>query len=1060
MTGHVKSNDAKDKASSDKPARRFDGTLALHRDDDTRLLALRDELGNRGFQAFLRGAAAPRDDPLPAYARLRAERSSAFGVSFDDGGSHLGNPATSITAPLQTAAFNPLQTAGASLTLQRKCACGAGASSLTGECAECSKKKLGLQTKLRINEPGDVYEQEADRVAEQVLAKPLHPHVSSAPPRIQRFTGQASGHADTAPASVDQVLASPGRPLEAALRQDMEQRFGYDFSRVRVHAGAAAEQSARDVDAHAYTVGQSIVFDAGRFAPGTHEGRRLLAHELTHVVQQTGGSPVISREANIQRDSSEASPFPEPKDLVKAHLGDLVMKKYTRIAKRLVQIVATHPQPARYLQDFFAYANEEISGAEDNIGAEMVEGLTEGQLDALAATEEGRYALTLIYKAIITGDASDYERKHANLVLFAKARLDSPDKFAELTTHQRDGRKTRIFPVRFMRVTGGDYAPPEVTLRPDGMLRVKYPLQSKTPMFAQDIRTLGDVFGAGDLVNVNQVVGIRDYESGGTVQYLPALALIDYANRATESTGGKIIEVSAIAATFGFGGGLVAGGRAAAGELAAARITYTAIWGARIKKGMQILDTVANVVGIAAFIINEQREWISKKLGAPGRFLVHCADVASSAVAIYGFARLAQGGAKMMNDFRKASKAARAEAKSLREAKKLSAEEAGIIDDLDVQVAKVADDVDNAAATQARDAPSTTKSGAGSHADDLSKKPSVLEPADVDQIHVSAKRRDIPAKELESQADGLATKAGDPGNVKAPETGPVDAEMTIDGHKFKRNRKSRKWCRYTTEKCDLDLSKRVNTNVDAAVAARRAQRDAARRHLEELRKQPPKRGSVGPGWDHKNFPEGPGRRWQPGDPPDMPTGGNYPTFSTIRQRSWKNLAHNEIELRKAGAKRYTGRAPDITPVEGLTDAELATIRKTGASRPGYEIEHARIPQRVGRMMEEAGLPANDARRLSKTGDPSNLDPLPQEMHALVDQRAHQWKHRNPSLKASIDDRIEFPLRSMRNDEIQDFVDEVRKQKIDLGNTDAGKTLRKALQDEKDARGHSAKWTVP
>ena len=68
-----------------------------------------------------------------------------------------------------------------------------------------------------------------------------------------------------------------------------EPRFGHDFSQVRVHSGGAAEQSAREVNANAYTVGQNIVFGAGRFAPDTHEGRRLLAHELTHVVQQKVG---------------------------------------------------------------------------------------------------------------------------------------------------------------------------------------------------------------------------------------------------------------------------------------------------------------------------------------------------------------------------------------------------------------------------------------------------------------------------------------------------------------------------------------------------------------------------------------------------------------------------------------------------------------------------------------------------------------------------------------------------------------------------------------------------
>ncbi len=68
----------------------------------------------------------------------------------------------------------------------------------------------------------------------------------------------------------------------------MEQRFAYDFSQVRVHPGAAAEQSAQDVNANAYTVGHDIMFATGRFAPETHQGRRLIAHELTHVVQQSG----------------------------------------------------------------------------------------------------------------------------------------------------------------------------------------------------------------------------------------------------------------------------------------------------------------------------------------------------------------------------------------------------------------------------------------------------------------------------------------------------------------------------------------------------------------------------------------------------------------------------------------------------------------------------------------------------------------------------------------------------------------------------------------------------
>ena len=171
--------------------------------------------------------------------------------------------------------------------LQRKCACGSHTVA-GGECPECAKKKSGLQRKLAIGASNDPLELEADRVAEQVMAAPTYPAVSGAAPSIQRFTGQAAERTDIASSSVDRVLAGSGRPLEPALRHDMEQRFSRDFSRVRVHTDSMAGDSAREVNAHAYTVGRDIVFGAGRYAPDTARGRKVLAHELTHFVQQDG----------------------------------------------------------------------------------------------------------------------------------------------------------------------------------------------------------------------------------------------------------------------------------------------------------------------------------------------------------------------------------------------------------------------------------------------------------------------------------------------------------------------------------------------------------------------------------------------------------------------------------------------------------------------------------------------------------------------------------------------------------------------------------------------------
>ncbi|HLH73800.1 MAG TPA: DUF4157 domain-containing protein, partial [Chloroflexota bacterium] len=107
--------------------------------------------------------------------------------------------------------------------------------------------------------------------------------------RLARRPDVSSGAADAIPPMVHDVLRSPGRPLDTASRAFFEPRFGRDFSRVRVHADAPAAASARALNALAYTVGRDLVFDTGQFAPETAAGRRLLAHELTHVVQQDAG---------------------------------------------------------------------------------------------------------------------------------------------------------------------------------------------------------------------------------------------------------------------------------------------------------------------------------------------------------------------------------------------------------------------------------------------------------------------------------------------------------------------------------------------------------------------------------------------------------------------------------------------------------------------------------------------------------------------------------------------------------------------------------------------------
>ncbi len=194
----------------------------------------------------------------------------------------------------------------AGLLLQRKCACGAHSHG-HATCAECASKHGKLQRKLAIGASNDPLEAEAERVADQVMASSTPPGIGTARPQIQRAGSGGAATGTMVPDSVDEALAASSEPLPAGLRHEMEARFGHDFSAVRLHTDEAAARSARDVAASAYTAGHHIVLGADAPALQAPLGRRLLAHELTHVVQQT--SPASLPETNGE---AGAQPAPSP----------------------------------------------------------------------------------------------------------------------------------------------------------------------------------------------------------------------------------------------------------------------------------------------------------------------------------------------------------------------------------------------------------------------------------------------------------------------------------------------------------------------------------------------------------------------------------------------------------------------------------------------------------------------------------------------------------------------------------------------------------------------------
>jgi hypothetical protein len=209
-----------------------------------------------------------------------------------------------------------------------------------------SRSRVRVQRDLVVGGSNDQFEQEANRIADQVMRMPAvlqeNPaaatfgasnhaiqrkcacggtpgptgeHCRKKRLSLQRRTASSHGSTD-APSLVHEVLRSPGQPLDTATRVFMEPRFGHDFSGVRVHTGTAAARSAQDLSAHAYTLGRDIVFGATQFAPATGPGQRLIAHELTHVLQQKEG-----RTSVIQRDCSDpnfCTPYATPAEAANA----------------------------------------------------------------------------------------------------------------------------------------------------------------------------------------------------------------------------------------------------------------------------------------------------------------------------------------------------------------------------------------------------------------------------------------------------------------------------------------------------------------------------------------------------------------------------------------------------------------------------------------------------------------------------------------------------------------------------------------------------------------------
>jgi hypothetical protein len=217
-------------------------------------------------------------------------------------------------------------------------------------------KSGSLQAKLSISQPDDPYEREADRIANAItstaqlmLARKCASCESTgsscascaAEPEetVQRKTESSASTAGASTPANPVHSLDAGEPLNSETRLLMEPRFGTDLSRVRVHTDRAAAESARSVNALAYTVGRDIVFGAGQYAPQTSTGQKLLAHELTHFIQQSSAAfqPVLQRACSTDPECEPAEEGEPPGSNVKgsvAHFQSSVEREEKETAKK------------------------------------------------------------------------------------------------------------------------------------------------------------------------------------------------------------------------------------------------------------------------------------------------------------------------------------------------------------------------------------------------------------------------------------------------------------------------------------------------------------------------------------------------------------------------------------------------------------------------------------------------------------------------------------------------------------------------------------------------------
>lgn len=389
-----------------------------------------------------------------------------------------------------------------------------------------------------------------------------------------------------------------GSLLPVPVREQMEESFGADFSTVRIYTDSAAVQMNKDLHAQAFTHGSDIYFGAGKYDANSYAGKHLLAHELTHVVQQELHKIWIPE---IQRSAAAdiVSEFSAALTLDEIGLGSELLKRAS-IGEYNFVIEALDTLSWNDRDDVCYYFM--LSAKDDSL------------IELFSSQPEGRKMLDRIFDELTSGSVFGNEEEQADRIIKIKTKaLVSETDFAGAITSD----KTKIFPFKLPGMTVLCEPGLKAERKPDNSIWVSMNYNSRN-CFEESAKLPEALFISGIQLNENEIIGVKMYDLGGKIIFKPALFLVQLYNQAISTT------IESIATLAGF----VAGGMGA--EVAATtRIGTVLLWS----------DRIVNSAGFILTIIDEHRGWIIDEFGDKGIALLRWVDVLNALVAMYGGAR-------------------------------------------------------------------------------------------------------------------------------------------------------------------------------------------------------------------------------------------------------------------------------------------------------------------------------------------------------------------------------------------------------------------------------------